>query len=145
MKILIMCLSLIAILNCDISSSDIFILEQEQILGIWHGEVEVPAVNNPGYYSKRNVTITIKDRDTTKYSLQDTFNIWIQEEMTPSTMIVTHQGYLVDIEEQYEATLQLTFMKEDVGSTTKYPIYFTQTANDSIKVQFSTYEFFVRN
>ena len=74
---LIMCLFLIAMLNCDISSSDIFVMQQEEILGIWHGEVEVVASKADGTYTKSAVTVTIKDRDTTRYSLQDTFDIWI--------------------------------------------------------------------
>ena len=142
---LITCLFLIAILNCDITSSEIFVMQKEDILGIWHGEVEVVASKADDTYTKSAITVTIKDRDTTRYSLQDTFDIWIQEKMTSNTWVITHQGYLTNLKEEYEATLQYDFYREHIGSTSKYPIFFTQTASDSIKVQFSTYEFKVRN
>ena len=140
-SILIMSLILIASLKYDITSSEIFVMQKEDILGIWHGQVEVPVLYQTGTYTKRAVTVTIKDRNSARYSLQDTFNIWIQEEIAPNTPVITHQGYLINLKEEYEATLQYEFFKEHVGNTSKYDFYATQTASDSIKVQFSTYEF----
>jgi hypothetical protein len=138
LPILILLLSLI---SCDISSSEIFLLEQESILGIWTGEVETPVPNHPGTFTKNDVTITIKDKESPLYNYGDTLEIWIQEEMTSNTMVVTHQGYLTGLEEQYEPTLKYKFIKKHVGTTSNYPIDITQIHNDSIKVRFSTYEY----
>ena len=138
-------LIMLLLLSSSISSSEIFLMQQEEILGIWRGYIETSVPNHPGTYTKNKVTVTIKDKEPPLYNNRDTLEIWIQEKMTSNTLVITHQGYLTNLKEQYEATLQYDFFRIHIGDTTKYPIYLTQTASDSIKVQFSTYEFYVRN
>jgi len=128
--------------SCDITSGgDIFVMQKEDILGTWYGSTKVESQIQPGYYTDRPVTINIQDRDTSTYSLQDTFNITIQENISNDQVAITHFGYITDLKEEYEATLEFTFHKVEMGGTGEYVIYFTQLTDDSLKIQFSTYEF----
>lgn len=141
-----MILFLILLLNCDIASSgDIFILEVEHLEGAWYGATKVESQIQPGYYTNRPVTISIKDRDSTMYSLKDTFNISIQEQISKDQVAITHFGYITGIEEEYEEYLTGTLHKTVLTGTSNYTITFTKLSDDSLRIQFSTYDFKVRN
>ena len=130
--------------SCDITSSDVFVMQKEDILGTWYGSTKVESQVQPGYYTDRPVTVVIQDRDSTMYSLQDTFNITIQENISQDQTAITHFGYITKLVDEYEPTLEYSFTKQVLGGTSEIQIYFTQLSEDSLRIQFSTYEYKVR-
>jgi len=131
-------LLLILLLNCDLTSSNIFILEKEDIEGTWYGVTKVESQIQPGYYTDQPVTILIQDRDSTMYSMQDTFNIYIEVDKE-----LKHTGYIIGIEDEYEEYLIGTLYKNTLGGTANYQITLTlyHEYPDSLRVQFSNYDF----
>lgn len=135
-------LILISLMTLLINCGDVYILQVEDLEGIWHGSTKVESQIDPGAYKYPSVTISIQDRDTSIYSTMDTFNIEIQDD---STGTLTHFGYITDLEEEYGSTLHGNFHKIKLGGTSDIAISFTQISEDSLQIEFSEYEFKVRD
>lgn len=137
---------LMLLISCNISSSDdIFVMQKEDIIGTWYGSTKVESQLQPGYYTDRPVTILIQDQDSaSRYSRMDTILIWVSEKIDPNTTAITHTGYITDLREEYEPTLVYTYTSTGLGSKTSYTIKFTQMSEDSMRIQFGTWDYKVR-
>jgi hypothetical protein len=145
MRNTLMILLMIFNVSCDITSSDVFILQIQDLEGYWYGASKVESSIQPGYYTDRPVAISIIDRDTSTYSLRDTFDLTIQEHISDDQIAITHFGYVTGLEDEYEDFLTGTFHKTDIGGVIQVPIYFSQIHTDSIQIQFLDHEYRVSN
>lgn len=127
-------MTLILAISCNISSSDIFVMQQEDILGTWSGTTKVESQVQQGYYTDIPVTISIKDRNTSRYSLGDTLDFCIQEQIYQGQYALIYIGYLTNLKEEYEPTLKYTFSSSVPGTKLTQGISLTQLSTDSLKV-----------
>jgi len=127
-------MALILSIACNISSSDLFVMQQEDILGTWSGTTKVESQVQQGYYTDIPVLISIKDRNTSRYSLGDTLDLCIQEQIYQGQYALIYIGYLTNLKEEYEPTLKYTFSSSVPGNKLTQGISLTQLSTDSLKV-----------
>jgi hypothetical protein len=126
--------TLMLLITCNIASSDIFVMQQEDILGTWTGTTKVESQVQQGYYTDIPVLISIKDRNTSRYSLGDTLDFCIQEQIYKGQYALIYIGYLTNLKEEYGPTLEYTFSSSVPGTILNLGITITQLSTDSLKV-----------